>query len=87
MWEGRMVRTIAIWVFGLLASAIVGDMAGTAWLPSPLPPWTSRPDNMLPGYGYGPFWLTWNIWGMFAGMCAFTCLRLWLAAPRERKEK
>jgi hypothetical protein len=31
--EGRVVRTVAIWVFGLLASAIVGSLLGSRMEP------------------------------------------------------
>jgi hypothetical protein len=55
-----MVRTIAIWIFGLLASAIIGSFAGAYF-----------------GGTYDVAFL----WGALAGMLAFACLRLWLAAP------
>jgi hypothetical protein len=58
-----MGRTIAIWVFGLLASAIIGGLVGS---------------RLQPPYSYD-----WGMWGALAGMFAFACLRLWLAAPSK----
>jgi len=55
-----MARPIAIWVFGLLASAIIGGLVGS---------------QLEPKYSYD-----WEAWGALAGMFAFACLRVWLAA-------
>jgi heme/copper-type cytochrome/quinol oxidase subunit 3 len=59
-----MARTIAIWIFGLLASAIIGGLVGS---------------RLEPMYSYD-----WGVWGALAGMLAFACLRLWLAAPSKK---
>jgi hypothetical protein len=56
-----MMRTAAIWVFGLLAAALFGGII-SAWLIHDL-----------------------GVVGMLAGMFAFACLRLWLAAPSIRR--
>ena len=66
--EGAGVaRTIAMWVFGLLASAIIGGFAGTV------------AGNLG---GMSPYAAT-EAWGACAGMLTFACLRLWLAAPSK----
>jgi hypothetical protein len=62
--RGRMGRTIAIWVFGLLASAMVGGMIAT---------------RLAPPYAHD-----WDVWGAFAGIFTFICLRLWLAGPSAK---
>jgi len=59
-----MARTVAIWIFGLLASAIIGGLVGS---------------RLEPMYSYD-----WGVWGALAGMFAFACLRLWLAAPSKK---
>ncbi len=56
----RIARTIAIWVFGLLASAIIGWGAGRA---------------------VGPYF---EPGGLVAGLCAFSCLRLWWSEARAK---
>jgi hypothetical protein len=56
----RIARTIAIWVFGLLAAGITGWGVGKTM---------------------GPFL---EAGGMVAGLCAFTCLRLWLSEVRAK---
>ena len=61
-----MVRTIAIWAFGLLASAMVGGLTASYFFP------------YQPGYDPFPFFL-----GILAGICAFSCLRLWTALDIE----
>jgi hypothetical protein len=54
-----------MWVFGLLASAIIGGLLGTLFDTSP----------------------TSNNWffGFFAGLFAFTCLRLLLTGSKNLK--
>lgn len=60
-----MVRTIAIWFFGLLAAAIIGGFLSSAY---------DVKVNLNPyGTGGGPFF------GAIGAMCVFACLRLWLA--------
>jgi hypothetical protein len=56
---------VGIWVFGLLASAIIGGLLGTLFDTSP----------------------TSNNWffGFFAGLFAFTCLRLLLTGSKNSK--
>jgi len=66
-----MGRTVAIWIFGLLASAIIGGFAGI--LAGHLG-------------GMSPYAST-ELWGGLAGMFAFACLRLWLAGPSSKMEK
>ena len=51
-----MASTVALWIFGLLASAIFGAMIG---------------NYLASGYEFGGFW------GLFGGMFAFSCARLW----------
>ena len=63
-----MARTIAIWIFGLLASTIIGGFAGG--LVSHLS-------------GSSPYDQTPELLGALAGMFTFACLRLWLAAPSK----
>jgi hypothetical protein len=63
-----MIRTIAIWIFGLLAAAIIGGFLGSAY------------DAHFYPYGGGGIA---RIYGVIGGMCAFTCLRLWLA-PKSK---
>ena len=60
-----MLRTIGIWVFGLLASALIGGMIA------------ARLETGF--YSRGS-----ESWGAVAAMCAFACLRLWLA-PKNSK--
>jgi uncharacterized membrane protein YfcA len=60
-----VARAIAIWIFGLLASAIIGGFAGA---------------HLSETYDAALFW------GAFAGISAFTCLRLWLAAPSKNSK-
>ncbi|GEM_PF-2212054 len=57
-----MGRTIAIWVFGLLAAGIIGGFLGSIY------------DAKIYQYGNGIG--TW--WGVIGGWCVFACLRLWL---------
>ena len=59
-----MVRTVAIWVFGLLAAAIIGGVAGSAYDFTPNP-YNDRLGQLL---------------GAVAGMCVFACVNLWLGA-------
>jgi hypothetical protein len=60
-----MARAIAIWIFGLLASAIIGAFAGAH---------------------FGETYDIAYFWGALAGMFAFACLRLWLAAPSKNSK-
>jgi hypothetical protein len=65
-----MARTIAIWIFGLLASAIIGAFAGIlAGHFSDMSPYAST-----------------ELWGALAGMFTFACIRLWLAAPSKNSK-
>lgn len=64
-----MGRTLAIWVFGLLAGAIIGGFLGSMYDAAANPY----------GGGVGP------LFGTLGGMCAFACLRLWLA-PRPSRQ-
>lgn len=66
-----MARTIAIWIFGLLASAIIGGFAGI---------FAGHFSEMSPYAGT-------ELWGALAGMFAFACLRLWLTAPSKTSSK
>jgi hypothetical protein len=59
-----MARTIAIWIFGLLASAVIG-----AWINALVNEYT---------HSYTP-----DGFGVIGGMCAFACVRLWLASPQK----
>jgi len=59
-----MVRTIAIWVFGLIAGLIIGGFLGGAF-DAEFNPHTTVSYNSFAGG--------------IAGMCVFGCLRLWLA--------
>jgi hypothetical protein len=61
-----MARSVAIWIFGLIASAIIGGFVGSSYAV------TFHPT--APGDG--------GFFGMVGGMSVFACLRLWLAAPR-----
>jgi hypothetical protein len=65
--RAAMARTIAIWIFGLLASAIIGGFAGSL---------AGRLGGMSPYAGT-------ELWGALAGMFTFACFRLWLAAPSK----
>jgi hypothetical protein len=58
-----MARTIAIWIFGLLAAAIIGGFLGSAY------------EAHFDPYGSSPA----PLFGILGGMCIFACLRLWLA--------
>jgi hypothetical protein len=58
---------MAIWIFGLLASAIIGGFAGIL---------TGHLSGMSP-------YASTELWGACAGMFTFACLRLWLAAPTK----
>jgi hypothetical protein len=58
-----MIRTLGIWVFGLLAAAIIGGFIGSAY------------DSVFNPYAGGLGLLT----AALAAMSVFTCLRLWLA--------
>jgi len=64
----RNPRAMAIWIFGLLASTIIGGFAGG--LVSHLS-------------GSSPYDQTPELLGALAGMFTFACLRLWLAAPSK----
>jgi hypothetical protein len=67
-----MARTIATWVFGLLASAIIGSLVGTlagAIIESLI---ATRTGVAYPMFGKGG----WDFEGAFGGMSAFACLRL-----------
>ena len=65
---GTNVRRIAIWVLGLLASAILGMLA-------------AGPPNDLTGFlGFHRFLVQYPakpIWGAVGGVAAFACARLW----------
>lgn len=65
-----MVRTIAIWIFGLTASAIIGGFMGSAY------DTVLNHDADIGGAGL--------LFGTLAGVCLFACLRLWLA-PKSRR--
>lgn len=64
-----MVRTTAIWIFGLIASAIIGAFVGSAYDS------TFNPYSMGTSGG--------GLFGFIGGMCLFACLRLWLA-PKSK---
>jgi hypothetical protein len=55
-------RRIWIWIFGMVASGIIGGLVAMATRQD----YTTRADIL--------FW-----YGVVAGVCAFGCLRLWLA--------
>jgi hypothetical protein len=63
-----MIRTIGIWIFGLLAAAIIGGFLGSAYAEHFYP---HNSDGLEP------------IFGVIGGMCVFACLRLWLA-PKSK---
>jgi len=63
-----MGRAIAIWIFGLLASAIIGGFAGII---------AGHVGDMSP-------YASTELWGALAGMFTFACVRLWLAAPSSK---
>jgi hypothetical protein len=63
--SGTMVRTIAVWIFGLTASAIIGGFLGSAY------------DSVFNHYAdIGGAGL---LFGAIAGVCLFACLQLWFA--------
>ena len=69
------LRVVGIWVFGLLSSAIMGMLIGDV-LDGPQPPLrfssggvTNKNDG--------------EIWGSYAGLFLFTCLRLWAVDGRR----
>jgi hypothetical protein len=65
-----MIRTIAIWVSGLLASGIFGYLV------------TYNLFYRVVGSKFGDL----HVWGIIGGMFAFACLRLWLATPSKNSK-
>jgi hypothetical protein len=63
--SAKYIRVIGIWIFGLLASAIIGGFI-VSLLASP-----DRNEAVLVGF----------FLGAPAGMFSFACIRLWLAGP------
>jgi len=61
------MRTFAIWVFGMLASMIVGGMIGA----------------QLDALNHDYVTSMRMVWGALAGALIFACLRLWLSAPTK----
>jgi len=61
--EVMIVRTFAIWVFGLLAAMIIGGFLGSIY--------DNTYNQSLPSLA--PFF------GAVGVMCIFACLRLWLS--------
>lgn len=62
-------RTLAVWVFGLLASGIIGGLLGSHLA-------SGDPSSLLGDpAGVGLYF------GVPAGMFSFACIRLWLAGP------
>ena len=59
------MRTFAIWIFGLIAAAIIGGFIGAVH--------DSAFNSDAVGLGLPV--------GALAGVCAFACVRLWLADP------
>jgi hypothetical protein len=66
----RNSRAMAIWIFGLMASAIIGWFAGNLAV---------HLADVSPYAGA-------EGWGALAGMSAFACLRLWLTAPSKNSK-
>jgi len=58
-----MMRILAIWALGLITAAIIGGFIGSTY--------DGALNSDVIGFGL-PF-------GVLAGMCAFACLRLWVA--------
>jgi hypothetical protein len=65
-----MARAIAIWIFGLLASFIVGGLISLHF-------GDPRDAGLTALYIWG---------GALAGLFTFACLRLWLAAPSKNSK-
>jgi hypothetical protein len=66
------MRTLAIWIFGLLASMIIGGMIGAQ-----LDVLALRNEYSFNDHNNAVF-------GILAGAFIFACLRLWLAAPTKK---
>jgi hypothetical protein len=63
-----MIRTLAIWIFGLIAAATIGGFIGSAY------------DDALNSDAVGLGFPS----GALVGMCAFICLRLWIARRSQK---
>jgi len=63
------VRTTAIWVFGLVAAAIIGGFIGSAY------------DTTFNPYGGGAG----GFFGAIGAICIFACARLWLSPKKTQE--
>jgi hypothetical protein len=91
-----MVRTIAIWVFGLLASAIIGGLVGECFGVIFTTARLSREisGNAALSHANTPE-MVWSLMstsptemlgGALAGMCVFACARLWWGEPSRNSK-